>query len=367
MITLSMVAYFLDRFAPSGLAAEWDNVGLLLGERDSEINRIMTCLTVTPTTAAEAIERGANLIITHHPVLFRGAKKLTSDSSDGQMILDLIKAGIAVYSPHTAFDNTKGGINELLANKLNLQDVAPLIPATGMKQVKLVVFVPESDLPKVSEAMFAVGAGKIGQYSECSYRLLGTGTFHGSEESNPTVGQKGRREEVSEYRLEVVCPEKAIPRIVAAMRQAHSYEEPAFDLYPLSPNPQATGTGRVGTLPQGVPLAKLAKKVRQVLKCGPVAYVGDGEKFARRVAIVCGAGGELLGEAIRAEVDVFLTGEMRYHDQLTAQARKLGVILPGHHATERCGVETLAEMLKKQWREVEVWASERECDPCSWA
>ena len=169
------------------------------------------------------------------------------------MLLALIRAGVAVYSPHTAFDNTAGGINDLLARKLDLVEIGPLRRGSGPRQVKLVVFAPESDLTKVSDAMFAAGAGRIGEYSECSFRLAGTGTFHGSAASNPTVGQKGRREEASEWRLEVVCPERRVAEVVAAMRKAHSYEEPAFDLYPLAPAPAGPGDGRIGSLPRRRP------------------------------------------------------------------------------------------------------------------
>jgi dinuclear metal center YbgI/SA1388 family protein len=373
MLTLAAVIEHLEKLAPLRLAADWDNVGLLLGDRAASVARIMTCLTVTPQSASEAIERKADLIVTHHPILFKAVKRLTVDSVEGRMLLDLARSGVAVYSPHTAFDNAAAGINDLLARKLGLVDVGPLRASAqarsaseGTRQIKLVVFVPDSDLARVSDALFAAGAGRIGEYSECSFRLLGTGTFHGSAASNPTLGQKGRREEVSEWRLEVVCPERRLTDIVAAMRKAHSYEEPAFDLYPLVSPPSAIGDGRLGSLPEAVPLADLAARLRQALACGPVQMVGDSVRQVRRVAIVCGAGGELMSEAVRARADVFLTGEMRFHDYLVARAQGLALLLPGHYATERCGVEDLAVRLRSAWPDVEVWASEKESDPVAW-
>lgn len=252
MFTVAAAVAHLERMLPLRLAAEWDNVGLLLGERDGAVDRVMTCLTVTPTTAAEAVERRASMIVSHHPVLFRAVKRLTGDTTEGRMLLALARAGVAVYSPHTAFDNARGGINEQIATRLGLTALAPLRPGRGgARQVKLVVFVPDSDLARVSDALFAAGAGRIGEYRECSFRLAGTGTFHGSEAANPTVGQKGRREEISEWRLEVVCPESRLSAVVTALRQAHSYEEPAFDLYPLQAAPDSLGDGRVGELPSG--------------------------------------------------------------------------------------------------------------------
>lgn len=365
MITVAAILDHLERFAPKQFAASWDNVGLLLGDRAAPVTKIMTCLTVTPESAAEAVAEQAQLIVSHHPILFRPVARLTADTPDGRLLLSLIRAGVAVYSPHTAFDNTKDGINDMLAAALGLASGQPLRHAAGAA-CKLVVFVPDMDLSKVSAALFAAGAGNIGQYRECSFRLAGTGTFHGSEASNPTVGQKGRREEVSEWRLEVVCPEASVEQVVAAMKQAHSYEEPAYDVYPLRPGASTSGEGRLGTLQKSAPLGVLAGTIRNALQSGPVQIVGDLGREVATVAIVCGAGGELLQDAIRARADVFLTGELRFHDYLAAQAAGIALVLPGHYATERLGVEQLVGRLQQQWPEVKVWASHRERDPVAW-
>jgi len=367
MLKLATVITYLEQFAPPALAGEWDNVGLLLGDADADVQRIMTCLTVTPETAAEAVEAGAQLIVTHHPILFRAVKRLTTATPEGRMLLDLVRAGVAVYSPHTAFDNTRDGINGALAGRLGLTEVAPLRRQPGPRQCKVVVFVPDADLGRVSDAMFAAGAGRIGQYSECSFRLGGTGTFFGSDASNPTVGQKGRREEVSEWRLEAVCPEFRVEQVVAAMRRAHSYEEPAYDVYPLEPAPSAAGAGRLARLPAAVALADLARKVKEGLHAQQVQLVGDRARLVVRVALACGSGGEFLPDAVAAGADVFLTGELRFHDCLAAQSQGLALILPGHYASERFGVEDLARRLQEQWSEVDVWASRRERDPVGWA
>lgn len=366
MHTVASIVDYLERFAPPALAADWDNVGLLLGDRSAEVQRVLTCLTVTPESAAEAVETGAQLLISHHPVLFRAIKRLTTDTAEGRMLCGLIRAGVAVYSPHTAFDNTRGGINESLARRLGLVALEPLRQGEGPRQCKVVVFVPDADLGKVSDALFAAGAGQIGQYSQCSFRLAGTGTFFGSEGSNPTVGEKGKHEEVSEWRLEVICPEGRVAAAVEALRRAHSYEEPAFDVYPLRPGRSGLGEGRVGRLPAQLTLEALARRVKETLGSGPVQVVGDPGRAVERVAIVCGAGGEMLGDAVRARADVFLTGEMRFHDYLSARARGLALCLPGHYATERFALEELADRLREQWPELEVTASRREQDPVRW-
>ena len=366
MLTVAEVADHLNRFAPTALAATWDNVGLLLGERGSAVERIMTCLTVTPASAAEAIDERANLIVSHHPILFRGVKRLTDATSEGRMLLGLARAGVAVYSPHTAFDNTSGGINDLLARRLRLVDIEPLRRAPADGQIKVVVFVPEKDLQRVADAMFAAGAGRIGEYRECSFRLAGIGTLFGSEAANPTIGQKGRREEINEWRLEAICPASWVEKVVTAIRQSHSYEEPAFDLYPLQAPPSARGEGRIGSLPQPRTLAELANTVKTALRAGPVQMVGDRQRSIQRVAIVCGAGGELLPDALRARADVLLTGELRFHDYLSAASQGLSLLLPGHYATERCGIEELADRLRSAFPQLHIWASSRETDPAQW-
>lgn len=366
MPTVATIVEYLEAFAPRGLAAGWDNVGLLLGDRACAVERIMTCLTVTPESAGEAIAAHAELIVTHHPILFRPVQRLTRDTPEGRVLLDLIKAGVSVYSPHTAFDNTRGGINDQLAERLELTDVAPLRPAMREKECKIVVFVPEADLARVSDALFAAGAGRIGEYAECSFRLSGTGTFHGSEASNPTVGQKGRREEVSEWRLELICPEERVAPVITAMRQAHSYEEPAFDVYPLKPLPGKLGEGRVGQLTRKLTLAELAAKVKATLQAVQVATVGEVGRPVERIALACGAGGEFIKDAVHSKADVLVTGEARFHDYLSAQAQGLALVLPGHYASERPGVEALAKRLQEQWPDLKVWASQREHDPLSW-
>ncbi|MHB1422375.1 MAG: Nif3-like dinuclear metal center hexameric protein [Gemmataceae bacterium] len=366
MFTVASVVDYLDQFAPRELAAEWDNVGLLLGERSATVERIMTCLTVTPESAAEAIETRANLIVAHHPILFRGVKRLTDDTAEGRMLLGLARANVAVYSPHTAFDNTRDGINELLARRLALMDIAPLRRGCERGQMKVVVFVPEKDLNRVADAMFAAGAGRIGEYRECGFRLAGVGTFFGSDAANPTIGQKGRREEVNEWRLESVCPASCVETVVAAIRESHSYEEPAFDLYPLNAPPSTRGEGRLGSLPSPQPLGEFANRVKAALQCGPVQTIGDLQSPVQRVAIVCGAGGEMMADAVRARADVLLTGEMRFHDYLHARVQRLALVLPGHYATERRGIEDLAERLRGQFPQMHVWASTRETDPVQW-
>ncbi len=366
MPTVAEVCAYLDRFAPPALAAEWDNVGLLLGDEAAVVRRALTCLTITAAVVDEALTDKTDLIITHHPILFRGVKRLSTTTAEGRLLWPLARAGIVVYSPHSAFDNAAGGINDSLATRLGLIDVEPLRRREGERQCKVVVFVPDSDLAKVSDAMFAAGAGIIGQYEQCSFRLAGTGTFFGTESTNPTVGEKGRREDVSEWRLEVICREAILPAVIAAMRKAHSYEEPAFDVYQLKTLPGPGGEGRIGNLPAEMPLRELATVIRHKLAAGPTQVVGELDRPVKRIAIACGAAGEFLADAIKAKADVFLTGEMRFHDYLSAETQGIALVLPGHYATERPAVEELATRLQSEFAGVNVWASRREAEPVRW-
>ncbi|ADV63409.1 protein of unknown function DUF34 [Isosphaera pallida ATCC 43644] len=354
---------WLERFAPLSLAEDWDNVGLLMGDPDAPVTRVMTCLTVTPQTAAEAIADQIDLIVSHHPILFRGIKRLRADRGDTGFLWTLARAGVAVYSPHTAFDNCPGGINDELAQRLGLNDVRPLRPPAATEQFKLVVFTPESDLEPVRRAAAQAGAGVIGDYTFCSFELRGRGTFLGGDATNPTIGQAGRLETVEEVRLEMVCPPERVDEVVRAVIQAHSYEEPAYDLVKLHTPGRGPGVGRIGTLDESHTLESLAAHVARVLGLPKVELAGDPTRPARTLAIMCGAGDDVLGDARRAGADALLTGEARFHRGLEAFQEGIGLILAGHYATERPGVERLAARLSEAFPTLRVHAARRERDP----
>jgi dinuclear metal center YbgI/SA1388 family protein len=376
--TVADVITFLERFAPLDLAEEWDNVGLLAGDRLRETNVVLTCLTLTPDVAREAIERQAGLIVTHHPLLFRPVKRLTADDAEGRMLLALIAAGVAVYSPHTAYDSAPDGINEQLARLLGLTDVEPLraLPKMGNGKCKIVCFVPRSHLSAVQEALWSAGAGVIGEYSKCSFVLDGRGSFEGSAASNPAVGQAQRLEQVDEARLEVVCPETLVGEAVERMRQAHPYEEPAVDVYPLQNLPDRRGAGRVGLLTAaesnraggnaGLRLADFLTLVRKKLCVTELPFVGDCNQPVSRVAIACGSGGEFLHTAIARHCDVLLTGEARFHTCLEARTAGIGLVTAGHYGTERPAMEYLAGVLSRAFPGASVCASRVEQDPIQW-
>jgi dinuclear metal center YbgI/SA1388 family protein len=381
MTTVADVAAWLERFAPSHLAESWDNVGLLWGDPTATVERVMTCLTVTPTTADEAIRERAELIVSHHPVLFREVKSIRADLADTGYLWSLARAGIAIASPHTAFDNTRDGINDRLCQRMGIHEAAPLRPitpgrgsvasdlASGPSTLKIVVFTPDADREAVMSAVFAAGAGVIGDYRECSFAIPGQGTFFGTEAADPAVGRRGRRETVAELRLEFVCPAERLPAVLVAIRAHHSYEEPAIDLYPLhdsrgdSGQSERTGAGRLGHLDEPVDLAEFAARVGRILGSSCVQFVGDPDRPIHRVAVCCGAGDDFLKDAARAGADVLLTGEARFHRGLEAEALGIALVTAGHYTTERIGVEDIAGRIAAEFPGLQAWPSRSERDP----
>lgn len=366
MHTVRDVCRHLQQLAPLSLAEDWDNVGLLLGDEATEVARALTCLTLTPDVADEAIQVGARLVVTHHPVLFKPVKKLNAATSEGRMLLKLMRHGVAVYSPHTAYDNAPTGINQQLAELLELKDIAPLRPRPASapgELCKLITYVPEGQYEAVRRAMWDAGAGGIGSYRDCSFNVRGIGTFYGLDDSNPAVGQAGRLEQVEEMRVEVICPASRLSAAVAALREAHPYEVPAIDVLPLVAMPDGSGAGRWGTLPRPMTLRELNRLVAERLRQPNVQFVGEPSQRIESLGIACGAAAEFLRDAHRAGCQALLTGEARFHACLEARDLGMSLILPGHYATERPAMEELARRLVIQFPGLIATASDKERDP----
>jgi dinuclear metal center YbgI/SA1388 family protein len=360
------VIRFLQRLAPLALAEEWDNVGLLVGDGRAEVRRVMTCLTLTPDVADEAVAQHVDLIVSHHPVLFRPVQRLTAETSEGRLLLKLIAAGVAVYCAHTAYDSAQAGINQQLAELLGLTEIAPLRPKPLAEKCIIVSFVPAEHLERVQRAVWDAGAGVIGNYSECSFSTRGTGTFRGSEDSNPAVGQAGRLEQADEVRLEIVCPQDRVPEVVRQLRTAHPYEEPAIDVYPTQVLPGLTGAGRFGKLPNPLSLGEVNRLVREKLRIEHLQFAGDRDLRVEQLGVACGSAAEFLREARRVGCQALLTGEARFHASLEARESGLGLILAGHFASERPAMEHLAERLAQEFSDLTVHPSRHETDPLQW-
>jgi len=359
----------LDAIAPLRLAESWDNVGLLLGDPEAKVRHVMTCLTVTPAVAQEAVENGVDLIVPHHPILFRGAKAIRADVPGTDVVWTLAKAGIAVASHHTGWDGARGGANAFLAETLKLENVVPMRPAGGPECVKFVVFVPDENLEAVRKAAFEAGAGHIGLYDECSYSHAGTGTFRGSFGANPAIGEVGRREEVAERRLELICRKADRSRVMHAIRAAHMYEEPAVDVYPILDIATAAvdGVGRVGSATNEASLRSLAELAKAGLTSAAVQVATGLDRTVddpvARVALACGAGDDLLDDALAVGADVLVSGELRYHTVCRAIQAGISLILVGHHASERASMEVMARKIKEAAPALDVRAASSEPEP----
>jgi dinuclear metal center YbgI/SA1388 family protein len=353
----------LETLAPPALSESWDNTGLLMGSRAGDVSRVLTCLTLSPDVAAEAVSIGVQLVVTHHPLMFKPVQRVTSETLEGRTMLALLQAGIAVYSPHTAWDNAPLGINQQLAELCELQDVATLRCLPVASHFKLVAFVPRNSLERVQRALWDAGCGVIGDYQECSFVLHGTGTFLGGDSTQPTVGQAGRLEHVDEARLDVVCPVDRLKPAVAALRAAHPYEEPAFDCYPLHSLPGDVGAGRCGRLPQPMTLSELAGLVQQRLKAPGLQWAGDPALKIERLGVACGAAADFWKDSRQTGCQALLTGEARFHTALECRDAGFGLIVAGHYATERHGMERLAMLLAERCPGVAVTPSAVERDP----
>ena len=353
----------MEELAPTRHAESWDNVGLLVGDAAQDVSGAMLTIDYTPEVACEAAGAKANVIVAYHPPIFDAVKRVTSGGSTG-LIFDAIRRGVAIYSPHTALDVAPGGTNDMLADILELRERAPLkLAQTKATQYKLVTFVPHEALEKVSRALFEAGAGRIGNYTSCSFRSPGTGTFFGEEGTNPAVGQSGKLETSEEVRLETVVAINRIDEVIRALRAAHPYEEPAFDLNQLAAPPEGLGIGRVGKLPENVTADMLANRIKRELEIDRLLIAGDPQRLVRRAAVCAGACGNLLDDAIAQRVDLYLTGEMRHHDALKAARAGVTVICTLHSNSERAVLKRLAEQLRQRLPGLAVHVSQKDRDP----
>ena len=325
------VIQWMEGFAPKYIAVPDDRIGLQLGTLQKEIKKAMIALDVTDAVVTEAIDSGVDLIIAHHAIIFRPLAHLQTDTPAGKLYERLIKHDIAVYISHTNLDTADGGVNDMLADALGLMDRKALSTIYTEKNKKLVVFVPETHEDVVQKAIFAAGAGEFDQYSECAFRVKGTGTFRPRAGSNPYIGSVDESESVSEVRIETIFPEHLERKIVQAMIKSHPYEEAAYDIYTMDRDSRSFGLGRVGYLSEPLSLAELAEKVKMAFQLPCVRVVGSLDCSIRKAAVLGGAGSRYTRHAQFAGADVLITGDIDYHTAHDALAAGLCIIDAGHH------------------------------------
>lgn len=337
----------MERLAPKHLAESWDNVGLLIGSPAQRITKLLVTLDVTKAVVDQAVQDGVDMIITHHPILFKAVSRIRTDVPQGQILASLLKANIAVYAAHTNLDIATGGVNDILASKLNLQNSEPLAVSYTEKLCKLVVFVPKTHMEVVRRAISEAGAGHMGNYSHCTFSSDGTGSFLPLDGARPYIGSNGVLEYVEEARLETIVPEKISRRVLKAMLKVHPYEEVAYDLYQLINSGHSLGLGRVGKLVAPVPLAEFITQVKMVLGIEYVSVAGSGDKIIKKVAVCGGSGAGFINRTAFVGADVLITGDVKYHEAQDALAAGIAVIDAGHFATENPVVSYVAEYLSE--------------------
>jgi len=333
----------VDRLAPFELAEPWDKVGLQVGSAAAPVSRVLVAVDVDDAVVDEAARLGCEVILAHHPLLFEPVTAVTDGTLAGRAALRAARAGIAVVVAHTNLDKTRGGLADVMCAELGLENVAPLAPATA-DWCKLVGFVPADDLDTVREAIFAAGAGAIGEYVHCSFVQRGEGGFVPRAGAHPAVGIPGEETHTEELRLEVVFPRALRRQVLDAFVTSHSYEEPAFDVYPVENEIRGVGLGRVGYLPEPLTLQALAARIAADFKLPAARFSGDADAKIERVACLPGSGGALVEVAIGA-CDALVTGDVKYHDADRAARRGLGIVDVPHDVAEQAALERWSERL----------------------
>jgi dinuclear metal center YbgI/SA1388 family protein len=369
------VVRVLETLAPRALAEEWDNVGLLVGDRQRRVTKLLVCVDAGEDVLAEALKAGAQMILAHHPVIFKSLARVTAE--DSPVVHEAVRSGVAIYAAHTNLDNAAGGTNDVLADALVLGERRAITPLVRRDQCKLAVFTPPEDVSRVADAAFDAGAGQVGNYNRCAFLVHGLGSFCPQPGAKPAVGRTGRQEVVEELRLEVVCPRSKAPAVCEAISAAHSYETPAIDVYPLDDFPPGCGGGRIGTLARPMTVRSIvgrlkkatgAPHVQVAAPAGPgsprVADKAGGQgRLVRRAAVFAGAGGSAWAAAAAAGATLYVTGEMGHHDALDAVAIGLTVLCLGHGHSERIGIRALACRAAEMLGDLEVINSAHDRDP----
>ncbi|AOH55735.1 Nif3-like dinuclear metal center hexameric protein [Peribacillus muralis] len=362
----NQIIELFEQFSPKQYAMEGDPIGLHVGQLNKTVTKVMIALDVLEEVVDEAIEQGVELIIAHHPLIYRPLKRIDTMAAGGRIIEKLIKHDIAVYAAHTNLDVAKGGVNDLLAEALQLQDTQVLVPTYETRLKKLVVYVPAAAEQKVRDALGKAGAGAIGNYSDCSFSSEGTGRFLPGEGSQPVIGSKGKLEAVAEIRIETVFPENIEKKVLAAMMKAHPYEEVAYDIYQLENQGESLGLGKIGILAEEMTLEQFAEHVKMTLDVDKVRVVGDLQSPIKKVAVLGGDGNKYFATAKFKGADVYVTGDMYYHTAHDAMMLGLNIVDPGHNVEKvmKKGVaRILGEMCRERNFDVEFISSQLNTDP----
>ncbi len=342
---ISEIIAAIESVAPRYLQESYDNSGLLTGSSDGEVGSALLSLDCTEEVVMEAVQKNCGLIIAHHPILFTGTKNLRPDNYVNRALIAAIKNDIAIYACHTNLDNVITGVNGKIAQKLGLKNSRILLPKPDLWQ-KLSVFAPDTHADQVRDAMFAAGAGLIGDYKECSFNTKGTGTYFPMENAHPFAGSKGKRHEEPEQKIEVIVPVYHAREVVEAMLRAHPYEEVAYDLYFLKNETRHTGSGLIGDLPGPMSSHEFLSYLKEKMELPLVRYTDLSGKSIERVALCGGAGSFLTRHALAAGAHAYITADVKYHEFFDAETRMLLCDI-GHFESEKYTIEVFKEILSE--------------------
>jgi dinuclear metal center YbgI/SA1388 family protein len=362
------IAEKIEKIVPLRAALDWDNVGLLVGDAGQNVKNVLITIDITKGVLAEAKSSKTDLIVSYHPVIWNGLKTVTS-GGEGDIVYELVRSGISVYSVHTALDVIEGGVNDELAKIVGIADAEPIgdfVPDPAGGDYKLVVFVPTASVAKVSNAIFAAGAGNIGNYSHCGFEGKGTGSFLPLKGAKPAIGKRGKLEKVQEVRFETIVPAKKLEEVIAAMKKAHPYEEPAYDCFRLYSGENKFGLGRIGKLNKPAELGWIIGKIKKCTGAKAIGIIGREKRIVAKAAVCAGSCGKIINSVIAAKADLYVTGELKHHQALAAQEAGVTCVCLSHSVSERFVLKKFASQLRKEAGEVTVKISKKDADPFRW-
>ncbi|WP_102691318.1 Nif3-like dinuclear metal center hexameric protein [Rummeliibacillus pycnus] len=340
------IIQIFESWSPKKIAAkDGDPIGLAIGTLNKPVSNVLVTLDVNEAVVDEAIENGCELIIAHHPPIFRKLANIRTDLPKGKLIEKCIKNDIAVYAAHTNLDVAEGGVNDLLADALQLKNCEVLVPTFAEKMYKLAVYVPVDHAEMLRQALAGAGAGQIGDYDSCSYTVTGEGRYRALDGAHPFLGEVGKLHTEPEVKIEVVVAESSKNKVLRAMLNHHPYEEPAYDLFVLETPAKEMGLGRIGTVAT-MSLKEFAEHVKKTLNVPKVRVVGDLNSMIKKVAVLGGDGNKYIYDAKRAGADVFVTGDMYFHVAQDAESLGLHIVDPGHHVESVMKVGVVEKMTK---------------------
>jgi dinuclear metal center YbgI/SA1388 family protein len=366
--TLGDILNLLESRYPSAWAMSGDKIGLEVGHPEKQVKAILVALEVTPAIIAEAAGRGAQLLLTHHPLLYQPLQEVREDHPSGKLLADLLRSGLAMVSCHTNLDIAPGGLNDYLAQELELTDLDVLTPTSRDPWYKLVVFVPVGSEDPVRQALGDAGLGVIGRYSHCSFASPGQGTYRPLPGAQPFQGKVGELSRAEEVRLEILAPKSLLPTALSRLKAAHPYEEVAYDLYPVQHPGTPLGLGRIGSWSEPRAFDQILDSVKQIFGVETVQVWGEPPAQVQRLALCSGSGGDLLPDAVCAGAEIYLTGEVRHHQVPAALAESFAIIAVGHFASEVVFMDPWAGQLRELFKEaglgVEVMVAATQPAPC---